>query len=247
MVARNILVTGGSDGIGLAIAGRFAKAGANVVIVHKMAANSDVALRKSGARCAIAADLSTPAGIDGVTQHLDEQGVNVLDVLVNNAGIRIDPLSPSEPIAAHYDRAVRIVATNLLSSYLLIVALAERLCSPGGRVINITSRAAYIGGDPIYAAAKAGLASLQVSLVETLGQRGITINSVSPGFVPDTGMFRGRINQCRIDEEIQKSPIRRVGSVEDVARLVEFIAAPESGYITGQSFKVDGGATRGLG
>lgn len=242
-MARTIIVTGASDGIGLEVAMRFARLpGHRVIGVHK---TPDLKSHEAEVEF-ITVDLGTADGIEELLHQLDRSGVRTIDALVNCVGIRRDSCPIEADIASRADRALELMRVNFIGVYLLIEALTDRLRSPGGRVINITSRAAYIGGDPVYAASKAALASLQVSLAEPLGGRGITINSVSPGFIPSTGMLRGRVSASRLDAEIEHSLVGRVGSAVDVARVVDFLASKDSGYITGQSFRVDGGDTKWL-
>lgn len=239
------VVTGGSDGIGLAVSQLLVKSGLRVIIVHRSAAKAAFALCHSGADLGFVCDLATPQGIQNLLIELESRGLRTIDVLVNNAGKRLDPLPTEADLVDHARRAEDLLRTNFLSAFLLITALEEQMRAPGGRVINITSRAAYIGGEPIYVASKVALASLQLSLLERLGRRGITINSVAPGFIPDTGMFRGRLRKKRVDGEIDRTPVGQVGSVHDIARAVAFLASEDSAYITGQTLRVDGGVTTG--
>ena len=243
-MTRTVLVTGASDGIGREVSVSFAgERGCRVIGVSRGPVQCSTAAHLDEH---IQADLGTQAGVCHVLEELDRLDVQRLDVLVNCVGIRRDPLPPEASLAMRSDRAVEILWVNFIGINLLIEALATRMSAPGGRIVNVTSRAAYIGGDAVYAASKAALASLQLSLGEPLGRIGITINSVAPGFVPDTGMMRGRVSERRARYESRRSWVGRLGEPGDISRAVLFLASPDSSYITGQTLHVSGGVVTAL-
>lgn len=241
---KTALVTGGSRGIGLAIAEMLAKAGAEVVITGHNSPNDlhnavEHVRTRTGQTCtALVSDASDPQAVSCLYQTLAARWKR-LDILVNNAGIlddaRLGMISP--------DRLEHMLRTNL-GSALLNLQTASRLMRRGGRggaVVTISSIIGLRGnaGQVAYAATKAGLIGMTLSAAKELGPDQIRVNAVAPGFI-DTAMtahLDQEVRQIRLDS----IPLRRPGTPEDVARAVCFLASDAAGYITGQILGIDGG------
>jgi 3-oxoacyl-[acyl-carrier protein] reductase len=235
---RTIVVTGGSSGIGRAVAARFAADGAYVVVTGRRPDVLAAAADEIGAR-AVACDAADPAALERALDDLPRR----IDVLVNNAGGntdigRADPGDLAE-LAASWRANL---AANLLSAVLTTAALTDRLVD-GGSVVLIGSIAADRGsGGGSYGAAKAALAAWNVDLSAELGARGITSNVVSPGFVADTAFFGDRMTDERRAAYRAATRNDREGRPCDIAEAVFFLASPGARHITGQVLNVNGGA-----
>lgn len=236
------LVTGGSRGIGRAIALRLAEEGADLAIcARNVAAAGEVAaaIETLGRRCLVrqadVADAEQAAELVATT--IAELGR--LDVLVNNAGITRDNLL----MRMKEEDWDEVLAINLKGAFNCVrAAVRPMLKARGGRIVNITSVVGLLGnaGQANYAASKAGLIGLTKSLARELASRGITANSVAPGLVPETGMTDGLTEQQQ-EQMIATVPLGRAGTPEDVAHAVAFLASDQAAYITGQVLSVDGG------
>jgi 3-oxoacyl-[acyl-carrier protein] reductase len=236
------LVTGGSRGIGRAIATSLAAAGATVVVNYKgNAAAADEVVRDIGAEdgqaLAIQADISQSEEVERMFKSvLDRYGR--LDILVNNAGITRDTLL----LRMKEDDFDAVLDTNLRGVFLCTkAALRPMTKARGGRIINITSVVGLMGnaGQSNYAAAKAGIIGFTKSTAREMASRGITINAVAPGYIETelTGLLSEQI-RAAILENI---PLGRLGAPQDVANLVCFLASDAASYITGETITVDGG------
>ena len=242
MKGKIALVTGGSRGIGRAIALKLAEAGCDVAVLYagrRDAAEETVQqLQGLGARaicvqCDVSDENQAAAAFKQVS---DELGLP--DILVNNAGIVRDGLAMR--MSAENFRAV--LDTNLTGAFNMIHA-----CLPGflrrrsGRIINISSVSGMMGnaGQANYASSKAGLIGLTKTIAREVASRGITVNAVAPGFI-ETDMTRS-MNVDALNAGVKQVPMGRMGRPEDVANAVRFLASDEAGYITGCVLKVDGG------
>ncbi|MBW2282094.1 MAG: 3-oxoacyl-[acyl-carrier-protein] reductase [Deltaproteobacteria bacterium] len=240
---RVALVTGGSRGIGQAIAIELAASGASVVLTYRGgvqgAEETEKRIREAGGTARAAqCDVSDLAAVEAlVKQTVADLGG--LDIVVNNAGITADQLILRMK-AEDFDS---VVATNLRGTWNVCKAAARPLLKAreAGRIINLSSVVAGMGnaGQSNYAATKGGVEALTRSLAKELGSRGITVNAVAPGFI-ETAMTDALPDEVRA-RLLEQIPVGRLGSVEDVARVVRFLATDAAAYITGQVIPVNGG------
>ncbi len=240
------LVTGGSRGIGRAIVKALAAEGAKVAFVYhgnQAAAESlgQEVIQAGGTALAMQADVANAEAVRQCVERL-EQDWGRLDILVNNAGIiRDDLLVRMDPEAWN-----SVIQTNLGGVFNFCRAVAYPMMKQRhGRIINISSIAAdHVNpGQTNYAASKGAINSFTRALAVELASRNVTVNAVAPGFI-ETDMSAAIRNKA--GDAIKKLvPMRRLGQPEDIARVVVFLAGPESAYITGQIITVDGGLSLG--
>ena len=236
-----VLVTGGSRGIGRAIAFGLAAAGARVIgtatseagaaeLTATFVANG---LKGQGA----VLDVSSEASIDALLAQLDAAD-SMPSILVNNAAITRDGLL----LRMKPDDWNQVIQTNLSAVYRLSKGVLRRMMKERrGRIINITSIVGITGnpGQVNYSAAKAGVLGFTKSLAQEVASRGITVNAVAPGFI-DTDMTKALSEEQRA-VLAGRIPMERLGAPEDVASAVLFLASPQAGYITGETLHVNGG------
>ncbi|MCC2319629.1 SDR family NAD(P)-dependent oxidoreductase [Cellulomonas xiejunii] len=239
---RTVVVSGAGTGMGRAVAERFLAAGATVVALGRRAEPLD-RLRDDHPASevqVVPADLTDPDAVLRVVDALDGRPV---DVLVNNAGgVGSAPEPGLHGLLESYRRTVD---QNLLSAMLLTEALWPSLARPGGRVVTISSIAAQRGGGGAYGAAKAGLVAWGAELAARGGPDGITVNTVSPGYVQDTEFFSTEGRSRRHDALVAQTLLGRAGTPSDVAGAVHYLASEDAGWITGQVLSVNGGAVLG--
>ena len=236
------LVTGSSSGIGAAIAKELATAKAKVGIHYR--GNADGAqrvaeeIRQQGGVCAIyQADVSNPEQATSLVKQV-QQELGGLDILVNNAGTTRDTLL----LTMKEEDWDTVINTNLKSVYAMSrAALRGMLKSRWGRIINIASVVGLTGqaGQANYAASKAGMIGFTRSLAREVASRHITVNAVAPGFIPTA--LTAVLNEEQNKAIITDTPVGRMGTPEEVAWAVVFLAAERSSFITGQVLNVDGG------
>ena len=242
---RVAFVTGASQGIGYGCARKLAEAGATVAV----AARNQQKLEELVAQITSAAGTAAPFVMDVGDEEQIKCSFKAaiaqfgkIDILVNNAGITRDQLVMRMK-RADWDA---VLNTNLTSAYLCTQqVMSSMLKQRWGRIINVTSIFGQMGqaGQANYAASKAGLIGLTMAIAREVGSRGITSNAVAPGFI-ETAMTEG------LSEELKQSalkmiPLGRIGTVDDVASAVRFLASDEASYITGHVLSVNGGMLMG--
>ena len=229
MEHKKVIVTGGNRGIGKGIVLSLLDQGYLVLATSRDSKKFDMSHQNLEVTNL---DVCDQASIDNFQKLVNDFDP---DILINNAGITKDNLF----LRMNEDDWAEVIDTNLNSVFRMTkLVVRGMLKKKWGRIINISSISGSMGnpGQTNYSASKAGVEAFSRSLAKELGSRNITVNSVAPGFI-QTDMTQGLI-----DEEITKKiPLQRVGSVEDVASLINFLVSEESNYITGQTLVVDGG------
>ena len=235
------LVTGGSRGIGRAIALALARAGARVIGTSTTAQgastlSAELTSQGYNGRGAVL-DVASEGSIEALLGDLDQAG-EMPTILINNAGIARDMLL----LRMKTEDWQRVLDTNLTSVFRLSKAMLRRMIRERrGRIVNIASIVGVTGnpGQSSYAAAKAGMLGFTKSLAREVASRGITVNAVAPGFI-DTDMTRAMSEAQRAALATQ-IPMQRLGTPEDVAAAVVFLVSPQAAYITGETLHVNGG------
>ena len=234
------LVTGGVRGIGLAISERLMNRG--VTIAAGYSSNHDAAkqFRDKYADRGVTIHQGNIGYDDDcvrvIGEVLDQHGR--LDILINNAGVTVDK-TVRKMFPAEWDHVIHV---NLSGSFYMSRAILQHMLDRGyGRIINISSVVGSSGGfgQANYAAAKSGMFGLTMSLALETANKGITVNTVTPGFI--TTEMTAVIPEAQMDKIVTRIPVGRLGEPNEVARVVEFLADPESSYITGQVYAVNGG------
>lgn len=241
-MSRVALVTGGSRGIGRAIALRLARDGCSVAVNYASnatAADAVVGEIRDGGGTAVAvgADVGDPDAVTGLFAEVEEE-LGRVEILVNNAGITRDDLM----LRMGVDAWDEVIATNLRSVFLCSkAALRAMLRAKWGRIISLSSVSGIAGnpGQANYAASKAGIIGFSRSLAKEVGSRGITVNVVAPGFI-ETDMTAELGDDAKAAATKQIS-VGRLGHPDEIASAVGYLASDEASYITAQTIVVDGG------
>lgn len=236
---KNALVTGASGGIGSAVAKALASRGATVVLTgRRQEALEAVAAEIGGSAHVVVADLGSAEGADALMAQAAEAVGGSIDILVNNAGLTRDGLSmrmKDEDIDA-------VLEVNTKAAFRLMRAAMRAMTkSRWGRIVNITSVVGLVGnpGQANYAASKGALTAMSKSVASELATRGVTVNCVAPGFVATamTDVLSDKQKEI-VDSSV---PMGRMGTPEEIAAAVTFLASPEASYLTGQTISVNGG------
>ena len=241
-IEKTAIVTGGSRGIGRAIALRLAKLGANIVVNYTSKpeeAEKVVAEIKEMGRKAIAikADVSKGEDVQGLIDEV-ERHFSTIDILINNAGITRDGLL----MRMKDEDWDQVIAINLKGTYNCTKAVTRKMMKQkSGKIVNVASIVGVMGniGQSNYAASKAGIIGFTKSIAKELATRGINVNAVAPGFI-QTDMTEV------LSEDVKEAlmthiPMKQLGTPEDVANVVAFLCSENARYITGQVLNVDGG------
>lgn len=238
---RIAVVTGAGRGIGKAIAEKLAAEGVHVICVSKnpdsCGAAAEAIQQQGGKATAMPVDVSSSEAVNAACEAIQSEHGRV-DILVNNAGITRDTLLMRMKDSDWDD----VIRTNLNSCFYWSRGLVQMMArGRWGRIINISSVVGQMGnaGQANYAAAKAGVFGLTKSLAREFAKRSITVNAVSPGFI-ETDMTSVLDEKTR-ETIASQIPLRRLGRADEIANMVVYLASDEAGYITGQTFTVDGG------
>ena len=240
MTGQVALVTGGIRGIGLAICERLMNRGVTVAAGYSSNREAAEQFRGKYADHGVTVHQGNIGSDDDcrrvIGEVLDQHGQ--LDVLVNNAGITVDKtvrkMAPEE-----WDKVIHV---NLSGAFYLSRAILQHMLDRGyGRIVNISSVIGSAGGfgQANYAAAKSGMFGLTMSLALETASKGITVNTITPGYI--TTDMTAAVPGSVMEKIVARIPVGRLGEPNEVARVVEFLADPESGYITGQVYPVNGG------
>lgn len=240
---QNAIVTGASQGLGRGMAIALGACGAKVCCVARNAeklADTVAAIKEAGGDAeAVSCDVSDKDSVAAVVDKVaDDWGK--IDILVNNAGITRDTLLPAMTDEQWDD----VIATNLKGTFLFCRAASRPMMRARyGRIINISSVSGLIGnaGQTNYSASKAGVIGLTRSLAKELAKRKVTVNAVAPGFIESE--MTQKLGEAILSQVTDRIPAKRIGTAEDVAACVIFLASQASSYVTGQVLTVDGGMT----
>ncbi|MCB8878047.1 SDR family NAD(P)-dependent oxidoreductase [Acidisoma silvae] len=249
-IERTAIVTGAASarGIGRDLARRLLKAGWHVGAVDLDATDTsditididDAALRLSTAR----ADISKEEDVEEAARHFERNLPPVLAV-VNVAGIS----DPTPFLQTSLDRWERVLRVNLTGTFLMTRRFVPGMIERGvGRIVSLSSTAAQSGGGTYsaaaYGASKAGIEGMTRALAIEIASTGVTANAIAPAII-DTDIMGGRIDEERLPYFTSRLPVGRLGRVDEVSALIEFLIGPDAGYITGATYNINGGARIG--
>jgi 3-oxoacyl-[acyl-carrier protein] reductase len=237
------LITGGSRGIGAAIARRFAASGSGVAIGYQARSNAAASLAAeitgAGGQClAVQGDITDADAARRIATDTVAR-FGRIDILVNCAGIA--PYRPLGAMDAAFIRAM--LDANVLGTVLVTQAVLAHLTAPGGRIINFASAMAFrpVPTSSVYAASKAAVVTLTHAWSKELGPRGITVNAIAPGVI-ETEMTTAILTE-RGAGIVAATPLGRIGQTDDIAGIALFLCSSDAGWITGRTIIADGGIT----
>jgi 3-oxoacyl-[acyl-carrier protein] reductase len=239
LMGKVAIVTGGARGIGLVISRELGEAGASVAVVDldEALAGAAAAELGEGGHHGFECDVARPDACAELVARVESE-MGPPAILVNNAGITRDNLL----VRMKDEEWSKVLETNLFGAFCMIRSVARGMMKRrDGRIVNISSIVALTGnrGQSNYAASKAGLIALTKSVAQELASRGVLANAVAPGFI-ETDMTASLPEEVR-ESMLASVPLGRIGTPEDVARVVRFLVGPAASYMTGQVVVVDGG------
>ncbi len=238
LTGKTALITGASGGIGGAIATALHRAGATVALHGTRREALDTLAAQLGQRVhVLPANLSRPEEVEQLAKDA-EAAMGGLDILVNNAGITRDGLV----MRMKDEDWDAVIAVNLTAAFRLCrAAIKGMMKRRSGRIVNITSIVGVTGnpGQVNYCASKAGMIGMSKSLAQEVASRGVTVNCVAPGFIATA--MTDELNDDQKGRILQSIPLGRMGSSEDIAASVLYLASAEAAYVTGQTLHVNGG------
>jgi 3-oxoacyl-[acyl-carrier protein] reductase len=238
LAGKTALVTGASGGIGGAIARALYGAGAKVMLSGTRQPALDALKAELGERAFVAvSDLGDPAAADALVKHCDE-AMGQLDILINNAGLNRDMLA----MRMKDEDWQKVIDVDLTAGFRLARAVLRGMVKRRwGRIIAITSVVGATGnpGQANYAAAKAGMVGMSKALAAEVAQRGVTVNCIAPGFIATA--MTAALNDEQKARIAQAIPMGRVGTPDEIAAGVLFVASEEARYMTGQTLHINGG------
>jgi len=235
LTGKTALVTGASRGIGEAIARRLGETGAHILVAARSVDRVQQVAQSIGNATAVELDIAGADVRERVKKLLEERGI---DILVNNAGITEDDLF----IRMKPDAWTSVMRTNLDSAFHITQEVVKKMIrARWGRVINISSVVGLMGnaGQVNYASSKAALIGFTKSLALEIGSRNVTVNAVAPGFI-QTAMTEALSDEAKT-KMVERIALKRLGTPDDVANAVVFLASEQAGYITGTVLNVSGG------
>lgn len=239
---KTAIVTGGSRGIGRAIALKLAEEGANIVVNYtsnsSMADETVEEIKKMGREAlAIKADVSNSDDVKNLVKEAEKNFSNI-DILINNAGITRDTLL----IRMKDEDWDKVMDVNLKGTFLCTKLVGKKMMKQrSGKIVNITSVVGIMGnaGQANYSASKAGVIGFTKSTAKELSSRGINVNAVAPGFIQTE--MTDKLSEEVVENYTKNIPLGKLGKPEDVANVVAFLCSQEAAYLTGQVINVDGG------
>ena len=239
LTGKTALITGASGGIGGAIAKALVERGVTVALSGtRVEALEKVAAELGGKAVIVPANLSDPASVEALAKTAEEKLGGKVDILVNNAGLTKDGLA----MRMKDDDWDSVLDVNLKAAFILTRALLRGMMkNRWGRIISITSVVGVTGnpGQANYAASKAGLIGMSKSLAQEVASRNITVNCVAPGFIATA--MTDALNDDQKAAINGRIPAGKMGSSDDIAAAVLYLASQEAGYVTGQTLHVNGG------
>jgi 3-oxoacyl-[acyl-carrier protein] reductase len=237
-----VIITGGTSGIGKAIAEKFMSDGDKVIIGRDKNKLEEIQKHHNNNCQTYCGDISIEGEVQEFFNKIKKE-YNNIDILVNAAGFSKN-VSTQIPITEAISNWNSVISTNLTGAFLMCIQAAPLIKKPGGRIVNISSIGAFTGGSSAgamaYAASKAGLNGLTFSLARELSKDGITVNSIAPGFIENTG-FTSVYPKDRVQQIVNNIPVNRAGNVNDIAEICFFLCSDKASYIAGEIINVNGG------